>query len=178
MSIRIRAITDEDIAAVCELYNHYVINTTITFETEPLSVEEYTERVKGVCARYPFLVAEDEGRIVGFAYLSPFNVRHAYRFVADLSLYVDHDEKGKGIGSLLMKAIEEEARNMHLHQLFSLITSENENSRTFHEKHGFVYKVSFADTGFKFNRWLGVDYYVKVLEEPCENPLEVEWHHA
>ena len=89
MSLQIRPIRDsaEDLARCLEIYNYYIENTVITFEETPLSAEAWTDRIRRIRDAYPFLVAEEDGVIVGYAYLDSYNSRSAYRYTADLSIY-------------------------------------------------------------------------------------------
>lgn len=169
----IRHIQAGDIPAVCELYNWYVENSSATFETEAVAVEEYENRVRKITEKYPWLVLEEDGEILGFFYLSAFNERAAYRWVCDVTLYLRHDARGKGYGSKLMKAGIGLAVKDGYHQLVSIITDENAASIRLHEKFSFVRSVHFPHIGCKNGKWLGVYYYVLTLddsdrtEEPC-----------
>ena len=103
--LRIRPIEDRDIAACLAIYNYYIEHTTITFEEEPLSLAAFSERVRRICADYPYLIAEESGEVVGYAYLDAYNERSAYRYTADLSIYLARDSLGRGAGASLLAAM-------------------------------------------------------------------------
>mgnify|MGYP004526949329 CR=1 FL=1 len=153
----------DDIAACLEIYNYYIKNSTATFEEEPLSLDVFSRRIEKITRKYPFFVAENDGKVIGFAYLAEFNDRSAYRFTADLSVYLSHDEISRGVGSALLAAVEKAGKEIGIKQIISIITSENEKSLRFHEKHGFVKRGELVDVGYKFGRPLGVYYYQKTL---------------
>ena len=102
----IRNIKEEDIRRCVEIYNYYIINSTATFEEQPLTEAQFAERVKRISAGYPYLVAEEDGKVVGYAYLDKYNERSAYRYTADLSVYLDKNCVAKGTGSLLYERVE------------------------------------------------------------------------
>ena len=105
----IRNIKKEDIRRCVEIYNYYIINSTATFEEQPLTEAQFAERVKRISADYPYLVAEEDGKVVGYAYLDKYNERSAYRFTADLSIYLDNSCVSHGVGSRLLAEIEKAA---------------------------------------------------------------------
>jgi len=157
----IRPVEERDISALTALYNYYIENTTFTLELEPLSKEAFGTRVKDISARFPYLVYEENGQILGYAYLNDFNVRGGYRFTADLSLYVELAARGQGIGKALYDEIEPKAKEMGLRNIISLITSENEASLAFHDRLGFERAARIDDIAHKFDRWIGLCYCIK-----------------
>ncbi len=159
----IRDIKSGDVGAVTEIYNYYILNSTATFEEEPLSVADFDKRVGRISAKYPFLVAEDGGKIIGYAYVCEFNERSAYRFTADLSIYTDKNSRHIGIGGKLLEKIEKKAAAQGIKSLISLITGENLASVKFHENHGFKRCGTLNSVGVKFGRELDVFYYQKEL---------------
>lgn len=161
--MEIRKITDGDIRACLDIYNYYIENTTITFEEKALTEEEFCERVLRIKKDYPYIVCVSDGRPIGYAYLDKYSERSAYRFTADLSIYVDKDFRHAGIGAELYHDIEKLAKEMGIKNIISVITSENGASVAFHEKLGFEHVGSISDVGFKFGKWLGVDFYRKKL---------------
>ncbi len=163
--ITVRAVTSADIPACVAIYNRYVRTTTFTLEEEALSVPQYEARVQSVLSGgYPFLVACGEaGQVLGFAYLSAFNPRSGYRHTADLSVYVDADARGAGIGARMLEAVEQAGRACGITVLISIITGENAASCAFHERHGFVRVGTLSGVAVKFGRVLDVFYYQKAL---------------
>lgn len=161
--MNIRNLTECDIARCLEIYNYYIEETTVSFEEEPLTLERFSERVNGIRAKYPFIVAEDGEKIVGYAYLDLFHERSAYRFTADLSIYLDKDLLAKGTGRLLLDEIERRGKDMGITNIISLVTGENARSAAFHEKHGFRLVGRLEKVGVKFGKILDVFYYQKAL---------------
>ena len=164
----IRPIRIDDIPECVSLYNRYITETTATFEFDPLTVEAFAARVSDITKNYPYYVFEDDEThaVLGYAYLSPYSVRRAYRFTCDLSIYLSMDARGRGIGRALYQAIEAEAYRRGFYTIVAIVTSENAASFAFHESMGFVRMADFENMGHKFGRWLGVRYYRKNLRTP------------
>ncbi|MEE8806925.1 MAG: N-acetyltransferase family protein [Lactimicrobium sp.] len=171
----IRPIQKEDIPAVLDIYNWYILHTNITFETEELTLEAFTQRVEAITSRYPWIVMEEDGVIKGYAYLGTFNPRAAYDWTADLSIYLDHEERGHGLGTLLMDAILQEAQQEGYYQIVSIVTSGNTASEHLHEKCGFVRKGRLENTGYKNGKWLGITYYMKTLRAAEGAPCAIQY---
>ena len=161
--LTIRPIGARDIPACLTIYNYYIENTTITFEEEPLTLEAFSARVSRIQEHYPYLVAEEDGAVVGYAYLDAYNERSAYRYTADLSIYLAHSCMGRGVGSQLLTAIEHEGEKMGLHSIVAIITEENARSIAFHERHGYREVGRLYKSGFKLGRWLDVAFCQKML---------------
>ncbi len=160
----IRELEDSDIEACLNIYNYYIENTCYTLEEERLSLSDFTSRVKRIQAHYPFLVyVEDENHILGYAYLDVFHERSAYKKTADLSIYVDKDHLHDHIGVLLLNAIEKKAKEYSITNIISIVTSENENSLHFHEKHGFLLEGNIHDVAYKLGRSISVYYLRKPI---------------
>ncbi len=157
----ISPITQADIPACLAIYNTYIRNTTITFEEAPLTVADFTARVEEILPKYPYLVGKEGEDVLGYAYLAPFNPRSAYRYTADLSIYLNAEQTARGVGSVLYQEIEREAILRGYRMIVSLVTSENTRSARFHEKHGFTLAGELPEVGFKMERWLGVRFYYK-----------------
>ena len=125
---------DADADRCLSIYNDYIYTSTATFEETPLTPDAFRARVHRICASYPFLVAESAGEIIGYAYLDAYNTRSAYRYTADLSIYLAKQAAGHGVGRLLLTAIENAGRQAGLRTIVSIITEENAPSLRFHEK--------------------------------------------
>lgn len=172
----IRMIAEEDIPVILKWYNWYIENDTATFETQPLTLPEFTGRVRAVTSRYPWIILEKEGKPVGYAYLGSFIERAAYHWTCALAIYLDPQERGKGYGSELMAAVIDIAENAGFAVMVSNITAGNTASKKLHEKYGFEEKGTFEDVGYKFGRWLSITYYTKKLRrtggapEPLRKP--------
>lgn len=160
----IRELEDSDIEACLNIYNYYIENTCYTLEEERLSLSDFTSRVKRIQSHYPFLVyVDDENHILGYAYLDVFHERSAYKKTADLSIYVDKNHLHDHIGVILLNAIEKKAKEYSITNIISIVTSENENSLHFHEKHGFLLEGNIHDVAYKLGRSISVYYLRKPI---------------
>ena len=161
--MNIRKAKLDDAAAVADVYNYYVQNTHHTFETEPLVAEEMEKRIADVTEDYPFLVAEEEGEVVGYAYATQFKLRQAYEYAAEVSIYVRNAAKQKGIGSQLYVQLFEELQETDIHAVVAGISLPNDASVRFHERLGFEKVAHFREVGYKLGRWIDVGYWEKIL---------------
>jgi phosphinothricin acetyltransferase len=155
----------EDAAAIRSVYNYYIGNTVATFEEEPVSVETMEERIKTVTAKYPWLVYEEVGEILGYAYIHAWHERSAYRFTAEDSIYLKHGKTGQGIGKALFTRLLEETRKLDIRVLMSVITVPNQASTGLHERFGFKQAGCFTGVGCKFGCRLDVGYWELILNE-------------
>lgn len=163
--MKIRAIENKDIESCLDIYNYYIENTTITFEEEKLNLVEFSNRCAKIREKYPYIVCQnDNGEVLGYAYLSAYSDRSAFRITADLSIYVNKDYTHEHIGSLLLEEIEKLAKKQNILNIISIVTDENINSNTFHESHGFILEGTMHDVGLKFGRILGVNIFRKALK--------------
>ena len=160
----IRPVRVDDGAAICSIYNHYVENTIHTFEETPVQIDEMRERIRKISASYPYLVWDESGGIDGYAYINTWKEREAYRFSAELSVYVQDGLRGRGMGRQLMEKLLEEVRKTEIHSLVSGIVLPNDPSVVLHEKFGFVKIGLFREIGFKLDRWLDVGYWELILK--------------
>ena len=172
----IRFATTADIPAILDIYGPYVLNTAISFEYIVPSLEEFTERFQGITAQFPWLVWEEDGNILGYAYGSlPFG-RAAYRWVAASSIYLAPAAHRKGIGRKLYTALEAILAEQGYRKTYAIITSDNPGSLRFHERLGFRFLAEFPDCGIKFSKHYSVVWMEKDLnhaEIPHEFPKPV-----
>ncbi|MEC5161378.1 MULTISPECIES: arsinothricin resistance N-acetyltransferase ArsN1 family B [unclassified Janthinobacterium] len=161
----IRLATPADAPAICAIYNHYVRTSTITFEEVPVEDEEMARRIKDVSASLPWYVCEDDGRVAGFAYATPWRARSAYRFSVESTVYVSHRHPGLGIGARLYQTLIERLRTLGVHTVLGGISLENSASVTLHERLGFEKVGHFKDVGRKFDRWIDVGYWQLLLQK-------------
>ncbi|MBO7703384.1 MAG: N-acetyltransferase [Solobacterium sp.] len=168
----IRTIKDEDIPIILGWYNHYILTSAATFEEETIPPEEFKARIRRITEEYPWIVLEKENKPVGYAYLSHFNPRHAYRFTADIAIYIDPKETGKGYGKILLEALIGRAKQCGYQKLVSLVTVGNAASEALHESFGFVKQTVMEKAGYKFGRWQSVNYFVLDIGSFPENPDE------
>ena len=159
----IRPVTETDAATICNIYNPYVSDTIITFEEEPVSIEEMTERIRETIPTLPWIVIEDEGRVVGYAYASRWKSRCAYRYSVETTVYLSSGATGKGFGSLLYEQLLADLRQRSIHSLIGGIALPNAASVSLHEKFGFEKVAHFKEVGWKFNQWIDVGYWELVL---------------
>ena len=171
----IRPATLADVPAMLAIYQPYVANTTYSFEYTGPTEEEFTERFLQYTVKYPWLVWEEAGCVVGYAYASPMAVRASYQWTADTSIYIKEDFHGGGIGRALYTALEEILRGLGYYNLLAIITEENEISRLFHTRMGYTHLLDLPKVGYKFGRWLGVSYYMKRIREGEPTAAPVKW---
>jgi len=163
----IRRVTPDNAAAIRDIYNYYIENTTVSFEEDLVSLEEMGSRISAkLAASLPWFVCEENGEIVGYAYAGKWKERAAYRFCAEATVYVKNGRQKKGTGSSLYAALLDELREKGFHVAMGVITLPNEASQTLHEKFGFKKSAHFKEVGFKFDRWLDVGYWELILEKP------------
>ena len=159
----LRDVTVDDARTICDIYEHYVRETIITFEEEPVSTEEMKERIRRVTDSFPWLAYEMHGKVVGYAYADKWKSRSAYRFAVESTIYVDPRYTGQGIGRQLYGALIPELRLRSLHSVVGGIALPNPASIALHEKMGFVKVAHFKEVGWKFDQWIDVGYWELVL---------------
>ncbi|MCI9608326.1 MAG: N-acetyltransferase [Muribaculaceae bacterium] len=161
--IVIRPVSPSDTDQISEIYNSYITNTTVSFETTPLSTARMAQRIAEISAANPYLVATAGNRILGYAYVHPWKERPAYFKTAETTIYLSPQAQHAGIGSALMKHLILLCRQSNLHTLIACITAENTASCRFHEKLGFEKTSHFKQVGYKFGRYLDVIDYQLIL---------------
>ncbi len=156
MPVIIRAAASSDMDAIAHIYAHYVNHGTGTFETEPPESNEIGRRWTEVTGKgLPWLVADDNGDVVGYAYAAAYRPRVAYRYTVEDSIYVRADRLGTGVGSLLMPALILATQACGMRQMIAVIgDSNNQASIHLHRRFGFADAGLLKDVGFKFGRWL------------------------
>ncbi len=158
--VNFRNATPDDAAAIAGIYNHYVANTTISFEealvTEPAMRQRIAELLD---SGLPWLVATDESKVIGYAYASKWRVRAAYRFAVESSVYLDAARAGQGLGMALYVRLIEQLRAAGIHVVIGGIALPNPASIALHEKAGFTKVAHFSEVGRKFDRWIDVGYW-------------------
>lgn len=160
----IRTIEEKDIPDILDWYNWYIRNSTATFETEELTLNEFKQRVRAITEKYPWVILEENDKPVGYAYYSDFNRRQAYACTVDLAIYLDPNACHHGYGKTLMKEMIDIARKSGYKNIISLVMAGNIASEKLHERFGFMKKATFEDIGYKYNQWLAVSYYYLQLE--------------
>ena len=169
----IRIATETDIPEILEIYAPYIEHSTATFEYDVPCRREFLQRFSTITAQFPWLVWEEEGRILGYAYASAPYERAAFRWCAEPSVYLRPEAQGRGIASKLYAALEWILAQQSYQVLYALITAENASSIRFHEKCGYRHRAEFPDCGFKFQRWLGLIWMekrLKIVQSPSAFP--------
>ena len=164
----IRAAEQSDSSAIAAIYNHYVTETVITFEEEPINAAEMARRIQDLqSASLPWLVAEENGQVLGYAYAAPWKTRSAYRFSVEITVYVAVGSVGRGIGSMLYSNLFSILEALGIHAVIGGIALPNDASVALHEKFGLAKVAHFQQVGFKFNKWVDVGYWERIL---CAQP--------
>jgi L-amino acid N-acyltransferase YncA len=156
----IRQAVSADAEGIARIYNHYIRETIVTFEEEPVATSEMAKRLADTAADLlPWLVAEQGGAIVGYARASKWKPRSAYRFAVETTIYLAPDCLGTGAGTRLYQFLLGELKNLKLHTAIGGIALPNAGSVALHEKLGFRKVAHFAEVGFKFGKWIDVAYW-------------------
>ena len=165
----IRLATAADLPAISDIYNHYVLNCTCTYQTDPETLEARRAWFEEHSAdRYPVIVAEIDGRVVGWGSLSKFRPRAAYAPTAEPSVYIDREFLGRGLGRLLLVDLIARARAAGFHSLIGGSSADQAASIALQESLGFIRVARLKEVGFKFERWLDVVYFQLMLQSHRE----------
>ncbi|MFC3070983.1 GNAT family N-acetyltransferase [Phenylobacterium soli] len=161
----VRGATLADAEALAGIYGHHVLHGFGTFEEEPPSADEMGRRISAVLERgLPYLVAEDEGRVLGFAYASAFRPRAAYRYTVEDSVYIAPDAMGRGVGRLVLSKVLEACESLGVRQVVAVIgDSGNAGSIGLHTALGFTHSGVGRSLGFKHGRWVDIVWMQKAL---------------
>ena len=164
-SLVIRIAKQEDARAILDIYEPYILNTAITFEYEKVPLEIFQERMSKVQEQFPWLVSEMNGKIVGYAYASPFKERAAFAWDCECSVYVDGTVHQKGVATALYTKLLELVEQQGYYNVYALITVPNEKSIALHKKFGFRDVGVFQKTGYKMGTW----WDLCILEKKLRN---------
>lgn len=179
-NIIIRTAGAKDAPALLDIYAPYVEKTAISFEYEVPSTEEFQARIENILQKYPWLVAEKNGELLGYAYTHAFVGRAAYDHCAETTIYLKENRKRMGLGKKLYHALEEISKAQNIYSLNACIgypQTEDEhltmNSIQFHEHMGYRFVGRFYKCGYKFGTWYDMAWMEKILREPPKNPPAV-----
>lgn len=161
--MQIRPVQPPDAQAICDIYNYYVVNTAISFEQHPVAAADMQKRINDVIAHYPWLVAETESGVVGYAYGTVWRGRPAYRHTVESTIYLRADSLKGGIGTPLYTALLDELRARQFHAVIGCIALPNPASVAFHERCGFRKVAHFNEVGRKFEQWLDAGFWQVLL---------------
>lgn len=168
--MRLRVATVEDAPAMCDIYRPSVTDSAVSFEESPPDADEMARRVRETTARYPWLVAEREDDVAGYAYAGQFHPREAYRWSVTVSVYVDASHRRAGVGRTLYGALFELLRHQRFVNAYALVTLPNRPSVGLHESLGFERVGRLDSVGHKRGTWRDVGYWHRRLREPPEDP--------
>jgi len=168
--MHIRHVELKDASAILDIYKPYIETTSITFETNTPSVEDFTARIKTNTEKYPWLVAEDEGKIIGYAYASKHRDRDAYQWCVESSVYVLEQYHHSGIASQLYLQLFELLTQSGFINVYAGITLPNPKSFSFHKKRGFEEIGVYRNIGYKSGKWHDVVWMVKVINDHITDP--------
>ena len=173
----VRLARPEDAPALLEIYAPYVTETVVSFEYQVPTVEEFSSRVKNTLARHPYLVWEEGGRVLGYAYAHPYAARPAYQWGAELTVYLHPEACRRGIGRKLYGALFDLLRLQGVRTVYGCITAENEASVAMHTALGFGEAGRFRNAGYKQGRWLDVlwleNFYQRIMMQ--KDPLALAY---
>lgn len=170
--ISIERVTEEDTEALLAIYDWYVQETAISFEYETPSKEEFAGRIRNISADYPYIKAVEEGKILGYAYAHSFIPRRAYDWSAEVTIYLDKECRGRGIGPILYETLEKSLKDMgvlNMNACIAVPTPGDDHvtmaSPKFHEKMGFRTVGAFTHSGYKFDTWYDMIWMEKLIGE-------------
>jgi len=164
LTVMIRDANQGDSDAIADIYNYYIENTSITFEETPVLGSQMQQRIDDVQgSNLPWLVVLDNEIIVGYAYATKWKDRSAYRFSVEITVYLAHQMRGRGLGKKLYEALFFRLREHVIHTVIGGITLPNPSSVSLHEKVGMKKVAHFEKVGFKFNEWRDVGYWQLIL---------------
>ena len=159
----IRMATVQDVPRILEIYAPYIENTVCSFEYTVPSLADFTQRFLKITRQFPWLVWEEDGLVLGYAYGSLPFARTAYQWSAEASIYLCPQAKGQGIGKKLYAALEDLLQKQGYKKVFAIITTANADSIAFHQAVGYRYVATLPDCGFKFGAWYGTVWMDKEL---------------
>lgn len=159
----IRQVKSTDAQDITDIYNKYILHSTATFETAPLSFQEMRKRIDTISSAFPFFVYETEGHVTGYAYAHLWKERAAYRHTWETTVYVMPQAMRKGVGTALMNTLVEACKSSGCHALVACITGENTGSISLHRKLGFKQVSSFKEVGLKFGKLLDISDFELIL---------------
>ena len=170
--IIIRPAAGKDAEELVSIYAPYVLETAVTYEYEVPSVEEFCGRIENTMKNYPYFVAEEGGIILGYAYASSFHPRAAFRWSAEVTVYLRKEAHGRGIGRKLYEKLEEILKKQNVQTLIALIADPNPESVAFHEKLGYHVAGRLTDCAYKLGQWRGMYYMEKFIGDREGEPRQ------
>lgn len=183
-SIIIRSARMEDAQRILDIYDHFVRRTAITFEYETPSLDAFRARMENTMKKYPYLVAEQDGKVLGYAYAGAFHPRAAYGWCAEATVYLSQAAQGLGLGRRIYAALEEALCRMGVLNLYACIAVPHgeddeyltRNSADFHAHMGYALCGTFSLCGYKFGRWYDMIWMEKMIGSHGQSPIPVRPH--
>lgn len=166
----IRPVSVADAAELAAIYAPYVQETAVTYEYEAPSAEEFGRRIENTIKDHPYLAAEENGKILGYAYASSFHPRAAFRWSAEVTVYLEKEAHGRGIGRLLYEKLEEILKKQKVQTVIALIADPNPESVAFHEKMGYRAAGRLNSCAYKLGQWRGMHYMEKFIGDHKAEP--------
>ena len=161
----IRSVKIEDAQAIADIYNYYILHSIATFEEVTIDAKEIEQRILAIAPKFSWIVYEEEGEIIGYAYASEWRSRFSYRFAVESTVYLKPKTPKKGVGSLLYKELINQLTSKNFHTILGCISLPNEPSVNFHEKFGFKKVAHFNEAGYKFNKWVDVGFWELIVNK-------------
>ncbi len=171
---QIRQAIPADAGGILNIYTYYIENTSLTFETEVPSVEDFKKRISSYLEMWPWLIFENNGEIGGYAYASKHRERTGYQWGAESSVYILEKYQGTGVAKALYQTLFAILKKQGCRNVYAVINLPNETSVAFHEKCGFKYFATFEKVGFKLGHWKNVGWWRLILNEFNDDPAPPE----
>ena len=159
----IREVTSDDVQQICEIYNYYVDNTIVTFEENTVSFDKMKKRINDIKSNFPYYVYVKNEDVIGYVCAKNWKGRGAYRYTVESTVYLNHKNLGKGIGTILYTKLLDELKKKKIHVVMAGIALPNDKSQHLHEKFGFKKVAHLTEVGYKFNKWIDVGYWELIL---------------
>lgn len=169
--MQIRLASTDDASEILEIYTPYILHTSLTFETEVPSTEQFKKRISNYLIEWPWLVCEnDDRKIIGYAYASRYRERTGYQWCVEVSVYILEEYHQSDIGSSLYNVLLEILRLQGYRNVYAVINLPNDTSIKFHEKMGFEFFAAYKNVGYKLGAWKTVGWWQKIINEYNDNP--------
>ena len=166
----VRLATPSDAASILSIYAPYIEHTSLTFETVTPSKKDFAERIRTYLDNWPWLVAEHDGIIIGYAYASRYRERTAYQWCTEVSVYIDEAFQQRKTGYALYNCLFEILRQQGFRNIYAVINLPNEKSVSFHESMGFTWFATFEQVGYKLGKWKNVGWWRKTVNDFGSEP--------
>ena len=161
----VRTVQLEDAEEICKIYNYYILNSVVTFEETPVTVEEMRERIQSIYSKLPWIIYEKDQQVLGYAYASEWKSRCAYKNSVESTVYLRQGEAKKGVGTSLYTELIEQLINIGIHTVIGGVALPNDASIALHKKFGFEKVAHFKEVGYKFGKWVDVGYWELIIDK-------------